>query len=161
MAKNVADVLEGRASTLYEKIGSNLAVSNVLMALLGRLVIMAQQNGKPIEGISLDTPIFFGRSIRARIKFNTLSMTRSPLGLWAPADDLVKYTQSRSMHLAKVLERNNGVKVFFAKFCEEIDQFCKHKQIKWSDLKIEKALITPDNLMVVTFSKEHVSLWER
>lgn len=161
MSRNVADVLEGRASTLFEKIASNNAIANVIMALLGRLVIMAQQYGKPIEGISLDAPIFFGRSIRARIKFNTLSLTRSPLGLWAPADDLVKYAQSRSMHLAKVLERNHGVQIFFSKFCEEIDNFCKHKQIKWSDLKIEKAIISQNNLMVVSFSKEHVNLWER
>jgi len=161
MSRNVADALESRSSSLFEKIASNAAISNVLMALLGRMVIMAQQAGKPIEGISLDRPIFFGRSIRARVKFNTLSLTRSPLGLWAPADDLLRYAQSRSVHLAKVLERNNGVRVFFAAFCEEIDNFCNHKSIKWSDLKVEKAIITQDNLLVVTFSKEHVDLWGR
>lgn len=161
MSQNVAEAVAGRNLTLFEKMASNESLANVIMALIGRLVIMAHQSGKPIEGIALEPPVWLGRQARSRITFNTLSITRSPFGLWSPADDLQKYCASKSAHLAKVFDKNQGVKIFFSKLISEIENFCDHKRIAWKDLKVEKAFITPENTLVLKFSKEHVGLWER
>ena len=159
MSKNVAEAIEGRNLSQFEKLISNEQVANVVMALLGKLVVMSAQAGKPMEGISVGDPIWNGRSLKAKIEFNSLSI--APMGLWQEAPDFVRYAQSRSQHLAKAFDKNPGLSRFFTKMLHMIEVFCEHKGLQFADLKVEKAFITPENMMVLTFSKEHVGLWER
>jgi hypothetical protein len=159
MSKNVAEAVQARSLSQFEKLISNEQLSNVVMALLGKLVVMSAQASKPIEGIAVSDPCWNGRSLKARIEFNSLSI--APMGLWHEAPDVVRYAQARSQHLAKAFDKNPGLSRFFTKMLHMIEAFCEHKGLQFADLKVEKAFITPGNMMVITFNKEHVGLWER
>lgn len=159
MSRNVAEAIEGRAATLFEKMISNSDVSNVIMALVGRLVIMAHQLGKPIEGISVASPTWSGRKLTARIEFHSLMLT--PPSLWAGQSDLKRYVASKSANMALVFDKNPGLLRFFNDLIGKLDQFCTHKSVEFRNLKLEKSIITPDNVLMMSVAKDHLGKWER
>jgi hypothetical protein len=83
------------------------------------------------------------------------------MSLWRGEEDIAHYVQGRAAHLGKVFYKNPGVLKFFTTLIKEIDLFCTHKGIDFKDVKIEKAIITPNYVMIITLSKEHVGLWQR
>ena len=159
MSQNVAEAIETKSGNLFDKLCSNGDVSNLIMALVGRLVIMAHQMGKPLEGIAIDKAVWSGRKLSARIVFNSLIIP-SP-GIWAGQSDLKIYVASKAANLARVFDKNSGVLVFFNDFVNKLDQFCTHKSIAFKDLKLEKSIITPDNILMVSVSIDHLGKWER
>jgi len=159
VALNPAQAIESKSQTLFDKLVSNGELSNVVMAILGQLVIISSQQGKPIEGIVLGHPNWLGRSIRSKVAFNSLAIPS--MGFWRGEDDLARYAQGRAANLARVFDKNPGVLKFFTSLIKEIDLFCTYKGIDFKDVKVEKAIITSEYVMIITLSKEHVGLWQR
>jgi hypothetical protein len=154
-----AQAIESKSKSLYDKLITNQEVSSVIMAILGQLVIISSQQGKPIEGIVLGSPNWLGRSIRSKVAFNAVSIPS--MGLWRGDDDMLRYARGRAAHLSKVFDKNPGVLKFFTTLIKEIDLFCTYKGIDFKDVKIEKAIITTDYVMIITLSKEHMGIWQR
>jgi hypothetical protein len=157
VSDNVAQAIEEATVGLIDKLNTNVAIANVVMALLGRLVIIAAQRGKPIEGIALESPQWSGNGLRAKITFNSLSII--PYGVWSGQSDVMKYALSRSAHLAKVFQKNPGLIKFFTELVMKLDAFSSSRGIQWVDLQLSKAFITPSDVLVLNVAKEHTGRW--
>jgi hypothetical protein len=141
MSNNVAEVLEGRATTLFEKLAQNNDLSNVIMAFLGRIVLMCNKMGKPIEGVITTEVNESNDEFRFGVTFNSLIM--SPPGLWQAQGDILTYAKARSIHLAKALERNNKLMHTFTNLVEAVSRYCDRKGLSFKDFKIKKAFVHP------------------
>ena len=141
MSQNVAQVVEGRASTMFEKLAQNVDLANVVMGFLGRIIIMCQQRGRPIQGVDATPVVVSKDEFRFGISFNDLVIT--PMGIWQPQGDLMSYAKSRSAHLAKALERNNKLIRTFTDLVERVEKYCERNRIPFRDFKIKKAYNHP------------------
>lgn len=159
MSHSVAQAIESRSQSLFEKLVSNVDVANIVMALIGRLVIMATEQGKPIEGIAVENAEWSGRSLRARVRFNSVVLPSATL--WQKQSDLHRYAESRARHLAKVFDKNPGLLRFFNDLAVKLESFCETKRLNFSDLKFEKSIITKENLLILNVAKNHLNPWER
>lgn len=141
MSQNVAEVLEGRAATLFEKLASNNDLANVMMGFLGRIIVMCHQMGKPIQGVGCTEIVEFENEFRFGVSFNDLVIT--PMGLWQAQGDILAYARSRSVHLAKALERNQKLIRTFISLVESVEKYCERKRMRLEDFRIKKAFIHP------------------
>lgn len=152
MSKNVSEVIESRNSTLFEKLASNNDLSNVIMGFLGRIVLMCQQTGKPIEGVETTMVNEYDGDFRFGIVFHDIFI--SPMGIWQGQGDVVNYARSKSVHLAKVLERNAGIIRTFTNLVEVVEGFCDRKGIRFSEFTVRKAIIHQgSNTCVIRYGK--------
>ena len=141
MSQNVAEEIESKASTLFEKLASNVDLSNVIMGFLGRVIIICKEKGKPIQGVSTTEVTESNDEFRFGLSFNTLVIT--PMAIWQAQHDLVHYIQSRSSSLAQVLQRNQKLVGTFNDLVSVIDKYCQRKGMKFRDFKVKKAFIHP------------------
>lgn len=131
----------------------------MIMGLISRLVIMAHQYGKPIQGIFISSPKWSGRKITAHIEFNSLLVVSH--GMWGGKSDLRDYVGSKARHMSMVFDKNPRILHFFTELVQMIDSFCETKRIPFADVKLEKSVITPDNVLMVSVSTDHLNKWER
>jgi hypothetical protein len=141
MSSNVAETIEGRQSTLFEKLSSNNDLANVIMAFLGKIVLMCHQRGKPIQGVETTDVVEVNDEFRFGLSFNDLVIT--PMGIWQNQGSILHYAQSRSVHLAKALERNGKIMRTFTQLVEAVEKRCQRKGMSFKDFKLKKAIIHP------------------
>ena len=162
MAQNVAQALEQDAQTLFQKLSENQDLANVLMGFLGRIVLICQQTGKPLQGVEMDGVTESAGDFRFRLNYHTLLI--SPPSLWTANryDDFKHYVEARSRNLARALETNVRLVTGFREVIEAIDRFCERKRMPFRELKVKKAFITKDNrTCVIKTGKETLDRWGR
>jgi hypothetical protein len=149
--RSIAQVLETRASTLFEKVISNNDIATAIMALIGRLTIDCVKRGRSVAGISTTEITESQGEFRFGITYHTIP-TQSQ-GLWQGTDDLRRYVESKSGHLAKVLDANPRLTRTIRNLVESIDLYCKHHSMQFKDFKIEKMFITQNDMFVLKSKK--------
>jgi len=144
MKQNVAQALESDAKSLYERLSSNQQVAGVMMGFLGRIIVECAKMGKPIEGVSCGDVFETNGEFRFRIDYSTLS-TSTSFGLWGFHDDLLRFVEGKSMHMANALARNPKLLRSMSNVVEAIDQFCRQKGKTFEEFEVKKAFLSKDN----------------
>ncbi len=152
MPQTVAEELAGKSEALYLKLGSNLALSNLLLGFLGRISVDAIKRGKPIEGIEFGPINGSVGNFSFRVIYRSIAIGGASLTL--PDSDLKRYVAGRAAKMATVLDRNPRVVRGFTALIEAIDNYCKGKGKPFSKYEIEKAFVTPEDLFVIRQKKE-------
>lgn len=162
MAQNVAQELERGSKTLYQKLAENNDLSNVIMGFLGKIILLCNQTGKPIQGVELGEPTESNGDFRFTVAFHDLLI--SPPTLWTVNryDELKHYVAARSVGMARALEANNRIVIGLRNLVTVIDIFCSRKRIEFKDFKIKKAFISRDNrTCVIRSGVETLDRWGR
>lgn len=162
MSQNVAQAVEQHAKSLFQKLSENQQVANVLMGFLGRIVLICQQTGKPIQGVEMEGITESAGDFRFRLSYHTLLI--SPPSLWTANryDDFKHYVEARSRSLARALEVNVRLVTGFREVLEAMERFCDRKRMPFSELGVKKAFITKDNrTCVIKTGKETLDKWGR
>jgi len=81
---------------------------------------------------------------RFRIDYSTLS-TSTSFGLWGFHDDLLRFVEGKSMHMANALARNPKLLRSMSNVVEAIDQFCRQKGKTFEEFEVKKAFLSKDN----------------
>lgn len=157
--ENISEYLQSRKQSLYEKITTNKEIAGLLMSFISNLVILASRKGMPIEGIEFGSPHEYQGEIKARIKFNSLSIPK--IEIWGAKDDFVRYTMQYSKHLYKALDKNPRIGYFFEKLMDVFEKYGERKGLTWSEVCFKKAIITKEDYLVIKLGKETLDKWNR
>lgn len=141
MSENVAQTLETNSVGLYQKLAQNEDVSNVIMALLTRIIVMCRQWGKPIQGVSFGNVNESDGEIRFGMSFSNLALPA--MDLWQPQENIAKYGESKAARLAKVIEGNPRLLKVFGDVVNIAEKMCERKGKQFKDFQIKKAFIHP------------------
>ena len=155
--KSVATHLEDTRSRLLKKLYKNEDLCNVVIALLGRLTLMAHGRGGPKSIRISDVQEHGNGEFRARISFAPVSL-RTP-SRPTPKNDLMDYMASKNIALASVLAYNTDVADFFQTLVGKIEQYAAFKSIPFYRLKVLTggAFISKDNELVIRVGKNALS----
>lgn len=155
MSTNVFEQIAGTKPVLTTKLMGNSDLSNLLMAWLGRLVLMCQSVGAPIEGIQIGVLKVNGSEFRAKINFSTLSLSRTS-SVISGRDDFYEFAKAKSFGLAQALTKNPDLMVFFQKLVEAIDRHCVNKGWDFKTVRMPYSFISPDNYLVIKVQRHYV-----
>ena len=158
MSQTVYDQLASKKESLADRFGLNPELGNVVLALLGRLVIICQERGKPIEGIIIG-PIATTQSnnkdltLRAHVIFGSVAVSRS--AMWQLQTDFAKYAQSKAAGLALALQRNPTLANFFEDLAMCVDNWSKEIRLPFENIKVKQSIISvPGDIFVLKLGKE-------
>jgi hypothetical protein len=151
MTANIAQQLEDTKTHLFHKLSSNEDLSNVLIALVGRLVT----NYRNAAGIRFSEVYDCGAGeFRARIYpvFNALILPPKLIF----KNDLGDYMAHKNIALAGVLQSNKAVADFFQELIQKIERFAEWKRIPFPELKVVQgsAIISKDDEFKLQVGKE-------
>lgn len=158
MSQNVYEQLAIEKKNLADKLGENAEIGNIVLALLGRLIILSQERGRPIEGIAtaplLNSKLGNGDLvIRSKITFNALSIIRP--AMWQLQSDFARYTLSKARGLALALQRNPKLSDFFENIVEAIDQWCRSENVQFPGVRVKQAIISnPGDVLVLKVGRK-------
>jgi hypothetical protein len=157
MSQNVYEQLAQDKKTLADKLGTNTELGNVVLALLGRLIIVAQERGKPIEGITL-APLLNSRLgngdlvIRSKVTFSSLSIYRP--AMWKLTSEFARYAQAKAAGLAQGLQRNPRLADFFEQVVEAVDQWTHGAGVQFGGVHVKQAILSnPGDVLVLKVGK--------
>lgn len=154
MSMNVFEQIQGTKPLLTRKLMENMDLSNLLMAWLGRLILMCQSVGCPIEGVQIGELQVMGGEFKARISFNQLALVRAPESMYR--DDFFEFAQAKSAAMARAMTKNPDLMKFFQKLVEAIDKHCTYKGWDFKTVRIVYSYITPDNMLVMRVRRQYV-----
>lgn len=158
MSNTVLEEL-GSKRPLIEKMISNIQVANLFMGLLGKTFVMAvHEKSKPFEGVEFSPVTIQGGEFRFRITFSSISVQKQTL--WQFGSDFNNYVAGRSARMAEALNKNPGFIKFFEDLIEKMNVFCRHKGIRFADLKIRHVFFTHNDVGVIQVNKQHLTRWE-
>lgn len=152
MAKSVYEILADNKPSLLERLGQNSDLSNFVLALLSRAIVICAQRGKPLEGIEFsglqasDLPtqdVVF----RARLIFHDMAITAA--SIWPPQSDFARYARAKAYGLGMALQKNPRLNFFFQAILEHIGQYADRRGLKFGALKVQKAIITTADILVL------------
>lgn len=152
MAQSVFEVMAGRQQSLLEKLGENPDLCNLVLALLGKAIVICSQRGLPLEGIEMGTltatdlptrDVVF----RAPITFHPLPVTAA--SIWPPQSDFAHYTRSKAYGLGMALQKNPKLAVFFQSLVQAIETYAQHRGLQFGKLKVQKSIISTSNVLVL------------
>lgn len=155
--KSAGDVLESKRESLLEKLVSNVEVATTVMAFLGHIIVQCAKTGKQIAGVRTSPISEFDGNFTFKITYGSINV--QSIGLWKMDNGSVAdYICSRSMHMARALNANPSLIKTFEDLVSAIDRFCDRHRISFSDFKIEKRIVTRENVCIL---KTKVDRWGR
>ena len=148
MSENVSQAIAGRASTLFEKLASNEALSNLVMGFLGHIIITCAKRGKAVASVRCSTVTESLGDFRFKIEYLPVLLP-SP-GLWSnQGDDVKRYIAGKSAQMARCFDVNPTLLKTFTSLVEKIDNYCTHKRVPFSQFKIKKSYVTNTDVAVI------------
>lgn len=152
METSVLTVMADQRPRLLERLGQNPDLCNFVLALLGRSIVLCAERGLPLQGIEFDSiqaqdlptgdVVFRARVIFGRMPVNAAS-------IWPPQSDFAKYARSKAHGLGMALHKNPKLNEFFQTLVEHVEKYADHKGYQFGRLKVQKAIITTADIMVL------------
>ena len=160
MSQNVAEQISSSKPKLYQKIVENEDITNILIALLGKLVITYSRAGE----IRLSPIVVAGNEFRSRIEIVGNPLVLPPR--LVIHNDLRDYMASKNIALSRVLALNKHVADFFQELLERLVSYSEFNHIDFKDLKVVQgcAFISKDHEIVIKVGKESIedlTPWDR
>jgi hypothetical protein len=81
-------------------------------------------------------------------------------GIVNPQSTVRDYIAAKSENLARCVDANPGFSKLIEEFVRKVDAYCQHKSIAFVDWRVEKAFLTPGNVMVIKSAKTMKGRWE-
>lgn len=156
MATSVFEVLHDNKRSLLEKLTENQDLCNFVLGFVGRCICITAERGLPLEGIQFG-PVEAedltngDASLRARVIFNQTPQTAA--SIWPPQSDFARYVRSKAHGMGIALQKNPNLNHFFQSLIERIDQYATHKGVQFGKLKVQKAIITTADILVLQVGK--------
>lgn len=160
MAESVYQQMsESGKELLADKLATNPDLCNVVLALLSRLIVMADMERKtPMEGIRMAPPTnsVLGNGdcvIRSQVTFGGMAVSRP--AMWPPQSDFAVYVRSRAHGLGLAMQRNPKLCEFFQSMVEALDQYCLDKGLQFGALIVKKKIISvPGDVLVLQVGRK-------
>ena len=151
MSKSVGQHLDATAPAVAARVVDNKDLCNFFMGLLGRLIVLAAQRGLPLEGIRVAAPEMSERRITARVSFSALAVPAPAIfgaGV-ASGDDFRHYAASKSVYMARAMEKNPEFGRYFERALHLVEGWCADHGKDFRAAKVWKAFISPDDVIVL------------
>lgn len=157
MSQNVYEQLAQTKKPLADKMGENAELGNVILGFLGRIIMMAIERGKPIEGVTT-APLLASRLgngdlvIRSKVVFYPLPI--HPPALWRLQSDFARYTQGKAHGLAQALQKNAKLAGFFQEVVECIESWANERGMQFGAIRVKQSIISnPGDVFVLKVGK--------
>lgn len=148
--------MEGRSSTLLEKLATNQDLCNVVLGLLSRCIVVCSQLGRPIEGIDIGVLVAEETPngdlvMRALVTFRPMAVAMA--SIWPPQSDFAQYARSKAYGLGMALQKNPRLNGFFQIMVERVESYAGHKHMQFGALHVKQAILTTTNHIVLKVGK--------
>lgn len=157
MAKDAGEVLAERASFTLAKAMDNLSLCQNFMGLLGRTVYDAHCAGKDVYKVKVGKPYFVqteheGAQIRSKVEYRESGVVADSLNFLDRVDGMKDFVGKKSLHMAKVLEKNPSYMEFLCECVRLMENHALHIGREFSRLDVIRVTITDDNTLVMVLS---------
>jgi hypothetical protein len=158
MSNNVSQLLETEKPRLLEKMVTNPDLCNVVLALLGRCLIEAQNRSKPMEGIALgelqsEQSPDGDLVMRSKVEFHSVALTNP--AVWPLQSNFALYVRAKAQGMAMALQKNPKLGVFFESLVERIESYAAHKQIPFDTVVVKQSMISnPGDMLVLKIGRK-------
>jgi hypothetical protein len=159
MSDNVFEQLEDESPRFRAKLETNQDLCNVLIALLGRIILVSQSFGRGVNAARLGPVSEYGNGEFRMSLFYLTTTLVTPISVTRKSA-LRDYMFAKQISLARVLSVNPQIADRFQELIEQIDRWATHKRIPFCDLKVITggAFISRDLDVVIRVAKEDTTV---
>jgi len=153
MSDTVGRYLDGQGGGTAEKAAENVQLANLFMGLLGRMIVEAQQRGKPLEAIAIGRPeVVNGTTIAARVEWRSIIPASSAGAEFISSrySDVGDFIAAKAAGLSRACARNPQFVRFLNSFFGVVENLCRHKGWKFEDVRVTRAILSKEDSLVIT-----------
>ena len=154
---NVLGQLESQNSNLVPRLTENAELCGLFLALVGKCIVISNERGRPIEGITISRPNMDSGILRAKVNFASLHVASIHVALGGQSD-FFDHLQAKSQGMALAMKRNPHFVTFLHALIDIVGSWSQHKGKKFKDVKVVKAFIDKDDFINVDF-REDMPRW--
>jgi len=141
--------------TVYNHLGHSRMLTDMLeqedltrafMALLHHLCDTCNAKGVGLDAVSFGAPAMHGNTLKATVHFGRGGNARGS----AISGNITKYFVQKHARCADALKKNPRIEEFWAGVLTTVRNYATYKHGNFKFLKVDKAIITPDNVVNIT-----------
>lgn len=143
---------------LLSKLESNGQLANLVMGIVGKVVWECARRTIPVNGVTFGEVFVNTGDFTFSIHFSRIAGPYT--GLVNPQSTVRDYIAAKSENLSRCVDANPGFAKLIEDFVRKVDSYCRHKNVDFVDWRVEKAFLTPSDVMVIKSAKTLKGRWE-
>lgn len=141
--------------TVYNHLGHTRMLAEMLeqedltrafMALLHHLCDTCNAKGVGLEAVSFGAPAMHGNTLKATVLFGHTGHAQGS----AISGNITKYFVQKHARCSVALKKNPRIEQFWGRVLTTVRNYATYKHGHFKFVKVDKAIITPDNVVNIT-----------